>query len=358
MSIIDRYITREIIKNFVIILSTVAAVYVIVEFFSVLDNFLSEEVPLTRMAAFFALKLPLFISQITPICTLLTVMVTFGLMNKNNEIVALKSSGVSVYTLMRSVFVIGTLFTILLFLLSEVIVPLTIDKANRIWLVEVKKRSLVTSKQKNIWIKGKRSIYFLSFYNQKKNMISGISLNYFDADFNLIKRIEAKTGIYKNGKWTLAGIMEQHLDKNGENLKVSFYDQKVVDVEFYPQDLNRVVKRSEEMNITELYAYLRDIESEGYDATVYRVDFHAKFAFPVICIIMCIVATGLTARQRRREGLSISIAYGLGLIFLYGALYSICLSLGYGGVLPPFFAAWISNVIFLCLGLYTLLNVQ
>jgi lipopolysaccharide export system permease protein len=224
--------------------------------------------------------------------------------------------------------------------------------------VEVKKKSLVASKQKNIWIKGKRSISYISYYNPQKNRISGVSLNYFDADFNLIKRVEAKMGIYKDGQWTLVNIMEQELNKNGQDYNVSFYDRKIADVEFYPQDLERVVKKSEEMNVAELYAYLRDIESEGYDATVYRVDFHAKFAFPVICIIMCIIATGLAAKRRIREGLSISIAYGLGLIFLYAALYSFSLSLGKGGVLPPLVSAWISNIIFLCLGLFNLINVQ
>ena len=200
MTIIDRYISREIVKFFCIILSTVAAVYLIVEFFSVLDNFMTEDVPLSRMITFFSLKLPFFISQITPICLLLTILVAFGVMNKNNEIIALKSSGVSIYILMRPVYVIGVVFSILLFLLSEVIVPLTIDKANRIWLVEVKKKSLLASKQKNIWIRGRRSINYISYYNPQKNTISGISLNFFDADFNLIKRIEAATGIYKNGQ--------------------------------------------------------------------------------------------------------------------------------------------------------------
>lgn len=358
MTIVDRYISREILKLFCIILAAVATLYLIVELFSVLDNFMAAEIPLSRMIPFFFLKLPLFIAQISPVCTLLAVLITFGLMNKNNEIIALKSSGVSVYFLLRPVIAIGVLFSIMLFILSEVVVPLTIDKANRIWLVEVKKKSLVASRQKNIWIKGKRSIYFISYFNPQKNSIAGISLNYFDADFKLIKRLEAKTGFYKNGKWTLFDIMEQALAKNSEEYDVSFHDQKIVDIDFQPQDLKRVVKKSEEMNVAELFAYIHDVEADGYDATVYRVDFHAKFAFPIICIIMCIIATGLAVKRRSREGLSISIAYGLGMIFLYGASYSFCLSIGYGGVLPPFLSAWIANVVFLCVGLFNLINVE
>ena len=154
MSIIDRYISREIIKVFILILAAVAMIYLAVDFFEKVDNFMEADVPLTRLASYFLLKLPLVVSQTTPVCILLTVLITFGLMNKNNEIVALKSSGLSVYILLRPVIVIGIMATIGLFLLSEVIVPVTISKANRIWRLEVKKKSLLTSRQKNIWIKG------------------------------------------------------------------------------------------------------------------------------------------------------------------------------------------------------------
>ena len=183
-------------------------------------------------------------------------------------------------------------------------------------------------------------------------------MNYFDADFRLIKRVEAKQGVYENGIWTFEDIMEQVLAENGADYKVSFYDRRVMEVDFFPQNLKRAIKKSEEMNVTELYAYIKSVESEGYDATVYRVDFHAKFAIPFICIIMCIIATSIAVKRRIREGLSISIAYGLGMIFLYGVAHSLFISIGYGGVLPPLIAAWIASVVFLCLGLMNLIHAE
>jgi lipopolysaccharide export system permease protein len=333
-------------------------IYLAVDFFQRVDNFIMADVPLMRMISYFLLKLPLIISQLTPICVLLTVLITFGLMNKNNELIALKSGGVSVYFLLRPVFVIGVISSICLFILAEVIVPVSISKANKIWLQEVKKKSLLTSRQKNIWFKGTRSIYFISHYDPTKNMVSGISLNYFDADFRLIKRVEARQGIYENDQWTFEDIMEQVLIENYGDYNVSFYDRRVMDVDFFPQDLKRAVKKSEEMNVTELFAYIKSVESEGYDATPYRVDFHAKFAIPFICIIMCIIATSIAVKRRIREGLSISIAYGLGMIFLYGVAHSFFISIGYGGVLPPLIAAWIANLVFLCLGLINLIHAE
>jgi lipopolysaccharide export system permease protein len=358
MTIIDRYISREIIKIFFLILGAVAMIYLAVDFFEKVDKFMAANVPLTRLVSFFLLKLPLMISQIAPVCILLTVLITFGLMNRNNEITALKSSGISIYILLRPVLVIGVVATIGLFLLSEVIVPVTISKANKIWRLEVKKKPLLASRQKNIWIKGKRSIYYISYYNPQNDSISGISLNYFGADFQLIKRIEAKQGIYENGQWKCTELMEQVLGHNGADYQVTFYDQRVIDLDFSPQDLKRVVKKSEEMNIAELFEYIQDVEAEGYDATIYRVDFHVKFAVPFVCIIMCIIATSIAVKRNVQEGISISIAYGIGIIFLYVVAFSFCISLGYGGVLPPVIAAWIASLIFLCLGLINLINAE
>jgi lipopolysaccharide export system permease protein len=112
------------------------------------------------------------------------------------------------------------------------------------------------------------------------------------------------------------------------------------------------------MNFKELYAYVQAVESEGYDATPYRVDLHAKFALPVACIILCLIATGIAAKRRSREALSIVIAYGIGVVFLYWILHSFCLSLGYGGMLPPVIAAWISNFVFSCFAVFNLLTAE
>ena len=85
MSIIYRYISREIIKMFFLILAAVTMIYLSVDFFEKVDNFMEADVPLTRLALYFLLKLPLVISRISPVCILLTVLITFGLMNKHSR---------------------------------------------------------------------------------------------------------------------------------------------------------------------------------------------------------------------------------------------------------------------------------
>ena len=358
MSIIYKYLTREILKYFGIVLAMVIGIYIAVDFFEKIDDFLEARLPLSMAFSYFIFKIPFILSQVIPICILLAVLVVFGLMRKNNEIVALQSSGIGVYYLLKPVFFIGLFLSIFLFFLSEAIVPLTMGKANIIWLKDVRKESAVISKEKDIWIKSNRSITHIKYYHPEDKTIFGITINDFDEDFRIIKRIDAQKGVFNQGKWFLQEVMEQHFRPEDGNNSIKFYEDKEEKFDFLPADLKRVIKKSEEMNFKELFSYVKKIEAEGYDATVYKVDLHAKIAFPLVCIIMCVVGTGLAARVKIKESLPVSIAYGLGVAFLYWVLHSFCVSLGYGEMLPSGIAAWAANFIFLCLGVFTLLNAE
>ncbi len=358
MTIIYQYVSREMIKSMLIVLVVVVSIYVLIDFFEKIDKFMDAGLPFSKAAIFFGFNIPFIIAQILPVCVLLSVLIVFGLMGRQNEILALKSSGVSVYALVRPVFTIGVAGTILLFFFTEWVVPITSAKANRIWLQEVKQKSAVISKEKNIWIREDREILYIRYYNSAHEAMYGVTLYNFDEDFGLAQRIDAKRGVFQGKRWMLYNVMEQERRPETGTYDVNFLPARYIEFNLLPNDLKRVVKTSEEMNFKELLAYVRKVESEGYDATLYRVDLHAKIAFPFICIILSVVGSGVALRKRMKEGMPASIAYGLGLAFLYWIFYSFCISLGYAGMLPPMAAAWVANIIFFCLGIILLLNAE
>ena len=147
MSILDRYLIKEILKHFGIVLSASVIIYLAVDFFENVDKFMEAGLPISRILQFFQLKLPLIIVQIIPVGILLAVLITFGLMNKNNEIIALKSGGMSVYHFLRPILALGVVFSVAFFILSEVVVPITVSKANEIWRLEVKKYAVTTERE-------------------------------------------------------------------------------------------------------------------------------------------------------------------------------------------------------------------
>lgn len=356
MPVIYKYVSGEMLKYIGIVMGAVAGIYLAVDFFEKIDNFLDADVPFFKMVFFFVFKMPFVVSQMLPVCVLLAVLIVFCLMVKNNEIVALKSSGVSIYYILRPVIVLGVFFTFLLIFLSEVLVPVTVEKSNRIWLKDVKKKNAVVSKKKNIWIKGERSITHMNYYDPAKKTVFGITINRFGKDFRLIKRIDAKKAVYTKKAWVLFDIIDQDLSRKKGESRVVLIEKREESLGFFPEDLQRVIKKSEEMSFAELYNYIHKIEAEGYDAGTYRIDLYAKIAFPFVCIIMCLVGSGIALNQNFGESMPVKISIGIGVAFTYWIFYSFCVSLGYGEMLPPLVSVWAANIIFFCLGGYFLIS--
>lgn len=355
MSIINKYLTKEIIKLFGLILVMVVAIYIVVDFLEKIDDFLEAGLSFSKAFTFFAYKSPFIIAQIAPVGILLAVLVVFGLMNRNNEVIALTSSGVSTFYLIKPVIIIGLVFTVLLFILSEVLVPITTAKANRIWLGEVRKEMVITNEAENIWIKGNRLISHIRFFNPMERAIFGVTIHKFDKEFRLIERIDAEKGFYREGQWWFYDALVQKLNPEFGNYESQLLDKMTTEFDFLPDDLKRVMKKSEEMSFTELADYMHKVEEEGYDATNYRVDLYAKVAFPFVCIIMCLVGVSIGIRRQIGDMLPFGVALGIGIAFLYWIFYSFCVSLGYGGMIPPLIAVWTANLIFLCLAILNLL---
>jgi lipopolysaccharide export system permease protein len=356
MPIIYKYILKEMLKYFAIVMGAVVGIYLAVDFFEKIDSFIEADVPFSKAAFFFAFKVPLIISQIIPVCVLLSVLIIFCLMVKNNEIIALKSSGVGMYYMVRPVIALGFLFTLVLFFLSEVIVPVTVEKSNSIWLQDVKKKKAVVSQKKNIWIKGVNSIIHMDYYDPEKKTIFGITINRFDKEFRLIKRTDAKQAVYTEKTWVLFDIIDQNLTWGKEKTSVVFIDKREENLGFLPDDLQGVVKKSEEMSFNELSQYIQKIEAEGYDAGKYKIDLYAKIAFPFVCLIMSMVGSGIALKGTFGGSMPVKICIGIGLAFTYWIFYSFCVSLGYGQMLPPLISVWTANMVFFCLGGYFLFS--
>ncbi len=301
----------------------------------------------------------MIISQITPIGWLLAILIVLGLMNKKNEILALKSCGVSIYILLKPLLVLGIIVACILFFLSDSLVPISSRKSNQIWVEEVRgKKATLTATEQNIWIDGHGRITHIGFFDPRQKSIKEITIYFFDENFRLIRRLDAIEGSYSSKGWSLKKIMDQRLKPNSDDYIVSHAAIKLINLDFSVDDLVRVAVKSEELSYTSLKEYIRKEESKGHDATAYRVDLHAKVAMPFVCVIMSILGVGIALRSNIADGVTVGVAYGIGLSFLYWISMSFCMSLGYGGMLPPLLAAWIANFIFFILGGVLLINAE
>lgn len=358
MTILYRYVTREVLNCFFIVLVAVLSIYVAVDFIEKIDNFMEQGVPASRCVIFLLYKLPYIFVQISPVGFLLSILVALGLMSKNNEVIALKSCGIGKSRLLHPIFVMGFVFCGLLFAVGEFVVPKFMDNANRIWLQEVRNKNIYATRTKDIWMRAPRQIIHIKKYSPEDKRISGVTIHIFDEAFRLVERVDAKSGVFENGKWRLENVLQQTFGNDAEILEVKAHERMIAGIDLDPEDLSRAAKRSDEMGLAELGRYIQKVEREGYSATRYRVDYHGKIAAPFVCIFLSVLGTAIALRGKLREGMPVSITYGLGIAFLYWIFNSFCLSLGYAEMMPPVMAAWVANLVFSCAAGFLLLNAR
>lgn len=358
MRLINRYIVAETVKYLFLSLLSVLCIFVAVDYLGTMDEFIEAKISLWRAFQFVILKIPFICTQSMPVILLLAILISFGLMSKRNELIILNSSGISIFAVAKPVLAVAAATGLIVFYLAEQVVPLTMQQANAIQTIEIRKKTNVKVKERNIWIRGNRQITHIQYFNPARRTINGFTRFYFDDAFRLSRRLDARSGHYDQNRWQLFQCMDQRLDVRTNTYAIRFHDRLDEKLDLHPDDFRQIVRKSEEMTYRDLSEYVRKVEGEGYDATAYRVDLYAKVAYPFVCIIMAMVAIGLTARRRLNKGLPISITYGIGIGFLYFVFHSFCISLGYGGILPAMVAAWTANFLFLCAGFILVLNAE
>lgn len=358
MNILNRYIITQVIKYFLVALISVLCIFVTIEYLEKMDEFIEAEISLWRGLQYVLYKAPFVTAQSMPVILLMAILIVFGLMSKHNELIIINASGISIYSLVKPAMLISASAALLLFYLSEYVVPVSMQHSNTIKYQEIRKNTNISIKKENLWIKGPHRITHIKYFDPAQKAIFGLTRYYFGKDFRLVRRIDARKGEYKQDKWVLHDSMDQKLNPTTNTYDITFKEQLKEDLQLHPDDFKQIIKKSEEMNFKELMKYIEKVESEGYDATAYWVDLYAKSAYPFVCIIMGLVGLGLTAKKRLNTGLPISITLGICIGFLYWAFQSFCISLGYGHVLPPLIAAWAANFIFFCGAGVLILNIE
>lgn len=356
MLCLHRYWLKEFFKYFGIIQMIVLVLFVIIDYLSRLDKFLNSDLSLFGAMGYVLLKLPFMFVQLTPASILLSSIVVFALMNRNNELLAIRAGGISIYCFAKPVLAAGGVLALAIFLLGESLIPVTMSQANYIDNHILKKRKGYHSVRQDVWIRSDDKMVHINFFDPQSQTISGVTITALDRNFQIQFRIDAEKGAWKEGAWVFENLVEQHHDQNSGDYVVARHSKKQLPLSFKPEDLGEITRKSDEMSFGQLRRYVAKVEQEGYNARIYKVDLYAKLAYPFICIVMVLTGAAAGIRSFVKDNLPLAIAFGLGVTFFYWVMYGFCLSLGYGGVLPPLLSAWTANIFFLSAGVLYLVN--
>jgi lipopolysaccharide export system permease protein len=346
MTILDRYVTKEYVKLFFLILVSFTALFLIIDLFERMRMFLSNHATLHQILTYLIFMIPMIISQAIPVAVLLASLIVFSNLLKYGELLAMKANGVSLYRTSIPVIIIAFFICILSFLFNEYITPYANDKADYIKLVEIEKQKPLGSfKQNQIWYRGEKGIYNFKMFDPATNSLNGITINYFDKYFSLNMRIDAEMARWENNQWVFHNLMITRF-QTGQFPSIEWASTRVIDLPEKPVDFTSLQKEASKMGYMELKRYVKKIQAEGYDATRYLVDMHGKVAFTLVSMILVIIGISFSLMKTERSG-GIMQCIGVGIVvgFSYWVVHALSMSFGRSGTIPPVLSAWIANLI-------------
>ncbi len=354
--VVDRYVLTSFMFYFVLLLASFVAMTYVYTFFELLSDIVKNKTPMSRVLTYLVFLTPKLIYDSTPISVLVSVLVTFGLLTKHNEITAFKATGISLYRLSAPVLLASVCLSASLFAFDHYYVP----QANRVQDAirnEIKGRPVQTYlRPDRKWIFGLgSSIYYYKYFDPGEKVMLGVNVYELDpASFRLVRQISAERARWERTlqKWVFENGWSRDFTAKGELFK-DFSGQATTFPELNetPDYFLKEVLQDKQMNFQQLATYIRELRQSGFDTVSLQVQFYKKFAVPLFAVIMALIAIPfafLVGHRGAMGGVGISFVIAIA----YVAINLLSEQIGNINLLPAAVAAWSPDTVFTLAGLY------
>ncbi len=343
--ILEAYVAREFYKLLTLSLVAFVSLFIIVDFFERIDRLVRADLSLMDFLRYILYKAPFAVGQVIPPAVMLGIMLAFGLMGRRHETMAIRTSGLDILHLSRVVFYLTGMVALVLLLLNFYVVPWSQERLIVFWQTQVDKKPPPSlHKLEQFWYKGDQAIYNILLFQKDTQTLEGVKIYLFDRQFQLVQIIAAARAQWQGSHWRLFNGMIQTFNAGGEGMGENFQERDIVLTE-RPGDFAHLEKKITEMDVGELFSYVRRLERDGYKSTPYRIDLYNRFATALGPLILVAIGLGLALRYEMIH-ISGMVAMGMGLMFIYWLFLGFCLSFGQAGQLPVLLAVTLPHLVF------------
>lgn len=361
MKILDRYLIKEFLQTLLFGILAFASIFLIIDLMENLDDFIDQNVPNRIIVEYYISFLPEIVRLMTPVAALLACLFTVGKMANQNELAAIKSSGVSLYRFMAP-FVAAALFvSFVSILFGGYVVPLA--NKNKVSIEVNYMRKNVVYAGSNIYFQDKKNrIVGISFFDVRSDQANKITIQDFDsADLTqMTRRFDAQRMVYDTTQkaWILYNGSQRVFDNihGGEKLE-TFTSYKFGDLSFLPKDVITKQQKMEEMNLTELNAYIENQKRAGNDPTRAQIEYYSRYSFGFASLVCVLFGLPLSS-NKRKGGLALQFGINLLITFVYLGFMKISQAFGKNGVMDPILTAWFANILFFIAAVVSILKTQ
>ena len=357
--IIDRYLMRQYLLLIGIGLLIGAAFSVIVDLIQSLDRFLRAKPPWIYIAQHFLYLVPRELYKGLPLIVLVATVFLFVSLTRQRELDALKAAGMSLYRACAPILVIAFLISVGALVFQETALPLIAAKAEEVDRVKIRgfpPRHL--QQQGQMWFRSSdRRFLKIGLLDPVARSLDGLIVLDLSPDFRLIGRLDVRRAQWVSDGWEMWEGIARHIGASQQVQSRSF-DHRVMELPEHIDDFIRVQKLPDAMSFRELRAYVAKLRDGGHQVGTYLVQLYSKLSFPLVHLIMALVAIPFALATPRSGGRAVGIGVAIVVAVAYWMVHSVALAFARADLLPPALAAWSANIIFTGLGTALLLSAK
>jgi len=369
MSLLHRYVLRRFIYCYVLSATGLIGIFLVVDFFERVDEFIRRDMPYSDLIYYFIFKIPSIAFYMAPQAVLLATVITLAVLARDNEIIAMKAGGIGIVGITFPILGAALVVALLVLASNEYLAPIATKKMNYIFKVKVQGNPVFGDTYIEVgdrlagggeaWFVAKdKAVWNIRQFDPKEKIIYDARIFYRFDNGLIRKRIDVKKVIWSGVNWEFVDVFLRTFDQEGYGA-TEYFEKKIIPVLETPDDIiKNIIIHSDEMSLQELYKEIQEMTLEGKDTLKHRVEFHQKISYPFTSIVLALLAIPLSLRSSRHGGVLFCVGINLAMGFVFSFLYAMGVSLGFGGFFSPLFAAWGPFLLFSSLGFYLLLTLD
>ncbi len=381
--ILDDYVMREYLTSFALVLAAFTTLFLVFTFFELIGDIIRNRTPLVTVGDYLFNLIPFILYSVTPLCSLVAVLITFGSLNRTSELTAMKATGISLYRVVAPILVITILLSAGLFAFDEFYLPAANRRQEALRSVIKGKPAQTFLRPDRKWISGQSNpaagqitrtdgsatihnpasgeparIFYYQFFDPDKNVFAKLTVFEFEPNsFVLTRRIFATSARWDDrvNRW----IFENGWQRTFSGETIASYQPFALstfpEIREQPSYFKKEDLQSEQMSYGELSHYISDLKQSGFDTKRLSVQLNRKLAYPLITLVMAILAVPFALSMGKRGGLA-GIAVAIFLAIAYLGVDGLFQAMGNVNTLPAVLAAWSPDLLFGITGAYFLLR--
>jgi len=357
LTIIDRYIIRKFLGTFFYSIALLILIVVVFDVSEKIDDFLTRQAPLRAIIFDYYFNfIPYFINLFSSLFTFIAVIFFTSRLAERSEIIAMLSSGINFYRLLKPYMISATFLVILTLYLSNFLIPHTNIKLRAFEKQYIKNPIRSSALNLHLQIEPGVFVYFESWDNVRTNGYRFTLEKIEDGKLSYKLMSDQVKWDSVASKWQLINYTERYIDTATFQQNIVFGSKKDTTLNLRPTEIIVDKEDMKIMNFNELNAFIHREKLKGSSMVkYYETEMHKRIAEPISALILTLIGVALSSRKVR-GGTGMHLGIGLGITFAYILFMQITTQFSVYGNMAPMLATWIPNIFFGIVAIWLLLK--